>query len=692
MSRQPEAIIRRPKWLPPDCQTCQDIWRGLTSLPTSGSPSPGVKVDLRRRKARTSRLCAIHDPLVQHLERHKGTIVSQTSITRGIPDDGIRDVQNEPRRSHWNLLVKKKGVADHPGVGHVLNPKWVDLKLARRWKDECLSSHRARCSNPMKTWPARPAWLIDVEQGCLVEGRSVDGTYVALSYIYGRKTVPIVTAGIVGRLRRAGALTGADPEVVSQFVAPIVTHAMAVTSALAERYLWADSLCIPYQDPEAMAEQLSLMGSIYASAVVTVVSLSGDAMDGLPGIEGVSIPRKTNQAVVQFGDEQIVSHEPWINPDQEWNRLPYFDRGWTYQEYLLSSRKLLFLKGKIHWVCSDACWHEDMSTSIKTAEAVSNDTDWPSLFAATGRKSKHELSKTIQKYSMKQLRYDEDALPAISGTLATLSRFFPGGFLYGIPEAFFEWGLCWTPDNATAEIRRRKPSARLPESRLHPSELPSWSWVGWQGAITMSTRFDDPEPLLSFNPSCPVRCETFAVTQWFTGASPRVPPAQRRRIYSAFRREAPMPQYQEPEPSKHPEPGLVPTAEFDEPEVPFVPDQTPFLFCNTTRTRLRGRLDHYNVVKLVNKSREPVGHLHLHTEHDRNLCLRKSRWLCVPRLFVELVAICKLRIYYPYSMQERYAVLWVEWIDGIAYRRASGEVDAKAWDDSRPEPVSLVLG
>lgn len=221
----------------------------------------------------------------------------------------------------------------------------------------------------MRTCPARPERLIDVEQGCLVEGRSVDGTYVALSYIYGWKTVPIVTAGVLARLRRAGALTGADPEVAYEHVAPIVTHAMALTSALAERYLWADSLCIPYQDPEAVAEQLSLMGSIYAGAVVTVVSLSGDAMDGLLGIEGVLIPRKTNQAVVPFGDEQIVSHDPWIEPDQKWNRLPYFDRGWTYQEYLLSSRKLLFLKGQIHWICTDGCWHEDMSTSTKTVEA-----------------------------------------------------------------------------------------------------------------------------------------------------------------------------------------------------------------------------------------------------------------------------------------------------------------------------------
>lgn len=685
MSRESEATAQHPKWLPPDCQTCEDIWRGLSSHSAPESLSSDVKIDLRGLKAKASTRCAVHDPLVQHLDRYKDTIVSQSSITRGFEDVGVRDTQHESQRSHWYLLVKKEGVADHPGVGHVLDPEWVDLRLARRWKEDCLSSHSAQCSNPMKTWPARPAWLIDVEQGCLVEGSSVVGTYVALSYIYGRKTGPVVTAEILARLRRAGALTGADPEVVSQYVAPIVTDSMSLTSALAERYLWADSLCIPHEDSKATAEQLSLMGSIYASSVITIVSLSGDAMDGLPGIKGVSIPRKANQTIVKFGEERIVSHKPWNDPEKQWDSHPYFDRGWTYQEYLLSSRKLLFFNGQIHWICSGACWHEDMSTSTKTVQSTENDTDLPSLFGTTGRKRKLELSHMIQKYCMKQLRYDEDALPAILGTLTTLRRFFPGGFLYGIPEDLFEWGLCWTPDNATAELRRRTPSARPPESRLHPSELPSWSWVGWQGGIAMSSRFDQPELLVILFPACPVRCEILAVAQWFTGASPRVPPEQRRRITSAFERDELVPQDHKPEPSNHP--GPVPTTAFDESEIPFFPEQTPFLFCDTFRARLLGRLDNYNVVTLVNDLGESVGHLHLHTEHDSNLFSPDTA------LSVELVAVCKLRIHHLCnSTLERYAVLWIEWKDGIAYRRASGEVDAKGWNDSVPESVSVVLG
>lgn len=683
MFRQSEAKPRQPKWLPPDCRICQDIWRGLTSS------SDGLKISLGGRKVAASTRCPVHKPLVQHLDRYKGTVFSRHSITAGSADSGIKDARGSARRSHWHLLVKKYHVPDHPGVGHVLDPEWADMALARRWKETCLSFHGAQCSNPRKTWLARPAWLIDVEQGCLVEGQGVFSTYVAMSYIYGRKTGSIVTAEVLTRLRKPGALTGADPQVMSEFVAPIVTHAISVTSALGERYLWADSLCIPYQDPKAQAEELNLMGSIYANAIVTVVSLSGDAMDGLPGIRGVSMPQKANQDVVEFGEEQLVSHTPWNDPHQDWSRHPYFDRGWTYQEYLLSSRKLLFFQGKVHWICSHACWHEDMAMSTETVKnPAEDDTSWPSLFETTESQRKNELSQTIQKYCMKKLRYDEDALPAISATLRAMSRFFPGGFLYGIPEALFEWGLCWTPDNATAELRRREPSLRPLESRLHPSELPSWSWVGWHGGIAMSSRSDEPVLLCQIaytGPApLPVKCETLAITQWFTGASPRVPLAQRRKITSTFQRA----ELVEQRSNFRPEP--VPTTALNESEVLFVPEQTPFLLCDTVRMYLYCRLDDYNVAKLLNSSGKSVGYLHLHTQDDGSLFSEDTN---DAPLAVELVAVCKIRLHHlNNTVLERYAVLWIERKDGVAYRRASGEVDAEEWDDLGPESVSLVLG
>jgi len=41
---------------------------------------------------------------------------------------------------------------------------------------------------------------------------------------------------------------------------------------------------------------------------------------------------------------------------------------------------------------------------------------------------------------------------------------------------------------------------------------------------------------------------------------------------------------------------------------------------------------------------------------------------------------------------ESYNVLWVEWRDGIAYRKACGRVMKSAWECQELELVNLVLG
>lgn len=46
----------------------------------------------------------------------------------------------------------------------------------------------------------------------------------------------------------------------------------------------------------------------------------------------------------------------------------------------------------------------------------------------------------------------------------------------------------------------------------------------------------------------------------------------------------------------------------------------------------------------------------------------------------------------PLKKWEEYTVLWVEWVDGVAYRLACGQVDKTAWEGLVLENVSLILG
>jgi hypothetical protein len=41
---------------------------------------------------------------------------------------------------------------------------------------------------------------------------------------------------------------------------------------------------------------------------------------------------------------------------------------------------------------------------------------------------------------------------------------------------------------------------------------------------------------------------------------------------------------------------------------------------------------------------------------------------------------------------EFYNVMWIEWTDGVAYRKDIGRVLAEFWEPMQPESIHLVLG
>lgn len=61
--------------------------------------------------------------------------------------------------------------------------------------------------------------------------------------------------------------------------------AMILCKEMGERYLWVDALCIIQDDSMDKEWQIARIGSIYSSAVFTIVAACGvDADAGLPGV------------------------------------------------------------------------------------------------------------------------------------------------------------------------------------------------------------------------------------------------------------------------------------------------------------------------------------------------------------------------------------------------------------------------
>lgn len=130
-----------------------------------------------------------------------------------------------------------------------------------------------------------------------------------------------------------------------------IRDAISWTSALNERYLWVDCLCVVQDaDTSAMDHVLQAMRHIYATAELTTVAANGShANFGLPGFGQLSESDTRGP-----NDDTRKRENHWIWPTYStWN-----SRGWTFQEALYSRRLLIFSREHhIVWLCAQAAWY-----------------------------------------------------------------------------------------------------------------------------------------------------------------------------------------------------------------------------------------------------------------------------------------------------------------------------------------------
>lgn len=614
-----------------------------------------------------------------------------------------------------DLLLVRSG-QDSPGYGRLLDPQWRNLELARSWRRECLDQHGDRCSNPLRIEAATPAWLIDTASVCLVPGSHAT-TYIALSYTWGTSRMFLTTRPSLGALQKPGALLS---NLIEPRLPPTIRHAMQLVRALDERYLWVDALCIAQDDEEHLAEQLRLMGAIYASATLTIVAAEGSAEYGLRGLAGISRPRNPRTKLfrpLQSDDQVFVWHRPIFSSNS--GGEGYFSRGWTFQEYQLSRRRLIFANHRVYWRCSCANRDEDLhdTTDYTDNHPLVLNVNLSRMLNAP-KPDYRSLVRLLAEYNGRVLTYPQDALVGITGLLTLVEPCFPGGFLYGLPEARFDSCLAWTSLNGMK--RRKANGTRGPMGSL--SCLPSWSWVGWH-----SFRMYD-YCANTFKARSGLGSRSISITRWYTH---QTPDAQTKRPimsrgHDGIRDDAP----------------------------PVAKSQTPYISCNTTRgrfaatkfdmanltptpgmwTRFRYRRDH---LRLLDDFGNICGALDYFAdddddEEDRQGHMRFPGPDTKGPPKVELVAICRTqhkssdgRRPGPYGLEvelleerqtelearygeeaagknaagkwtsgfyEVYRVLWVTWKGGVAYRKAAGYVSKDAWEGHPTEEVHLVMG
>jgi hypothetical protein len=137
-----------------------------------------------------------------------------------------------------------------------------------------------------------------------------------------------------------------------------ILNAIDFVHLLGERYLWVDSLCIVQDDDEDRKQgQLNSMAAIYANGSLNIVAADGsNAAYGLRGVRELSKPMERNirQEFVEFGQNRSIVERIFPAKNGRRKGSPtkiYYQRAWTFQEYLLAKRRVIFERDSIFWEC-----------------------------------------------------------------------------------------------------------------------------------------------------------------------------------------------------------------------------------------------------------------------------------------------------------------------------------------------------
>ncbi|RKK88459.1 hypothetical protein BFJ69_g314 [Fusarium oxysporum] len=153
-------------------------------------------------------------------------------------------------------------------------------------------------------------------------------------------------------------------------------EAITVARRLSIKYLWIDSLCIIQDSPEDWARESLQMHQVYANSACTISATASEGPD-----EGLFRSRIVQETLighikVQFADGKPRRFDVWDQDHmQRLTQGPLTDRGWVFQERILSPRVLHFAKTQAVWECFEMhksemfpCWSPRPADAVYTPD------------------------------------------------------------------------------------------------------------------------------------------------------------------------------------------------------------------------------------------------------------------------------------------------------------------------------------
>lgn len=367
----------------------------------------------------------------------------------------------------------------------------VDYAVAKEWITCCREEHSVRC-NTQSLVPIPHFWLIDCTTRKIVEQVEQVPIYAALSYVWG---VPAFAG-----LGMKDPLESSDNS-IPEGAEAVVEDAIKVALGLGYKFLWVDRYCVLQDgDSKIKAEQLQSMDLVYTNADITLVATAGQASSaGLPGV--CSERPRVPQPCLKIKGHALTLIAP--DPATQIKSSAWMTRGWTYQEGLLSRRRLFFSETEMSFECADLVAREAMRLPYVIQRAMCHRElrimrpSW--VYSERKLISRlmggSDLFNLLADYTGRKLTYRHDALNAMLGVLR----------VYAAKEQNPIYHVCGVPIIRDPEINH---ASRLAGSDIGDEDasiallgfvsglcwtlqypgvrrfgFPSWSWTGWDGVV-----------------------------------------------------------------------------------------------------------------------------------------------------------------------------------------------------------------
>jgi hypothetical protein len=287
--------------------------------------------------------------------------------------------------------------------------------------------------------------------------------------------------------------------------------AILVTRRLGIQYVWIDSLCIIQDSAEDWSKEAAKMTDVYLNSTVTIAAdgkLSNNGtcyapFDSTCKTRNISVPvpvpcldnngieclvyvrREMDHFALALsgGTAHTYRDHPWKIFRSELNT-----RGWTFQERLLAPRTLHYSPAELAWECgTQICFESSLVPLI--AERV-EDAYKAQFFGNTksnvqrakdeGKDSTYRSTQwgnMVSSFTDRNLTYESDRLPAISGLANLLKMSLDDEYICGVWRDTLARELLWEVESHSSQ------DGTALSRRQEKFQAPSWSWASVTGPI-----------------------------------------------------------------------------------------------------------------------------------------------------------------------------------------------------------------